>query len=182
MIDLASLFGQIDIYLFDQLLRGRIGPGMTVLDAGCGHGRNVVFFLRQAYQVSAVDPDPDAILAVRSLAERLAPELPLSNFRAETVESNSFPDHAADVVISSAVLHFARDESHFEAMLRGTWRLVKPKGLFFAASLRRSAWKAGSPPWAGDVSPFRTAPNDTSSTNRIFSSSRLDSGALWPIP
>lgn len=131
MIDLPSLFGQIDIYLFDQLLRGRIGPGMTVLDAGCGHGRNLVFFLRHAYRIYAVDPDANAIRAVRSLAERLAPRLPLSNFREEAVESSSFPDHAADVVISSAVLHFARDEPHFQAMLRGAWRLVKPNGLFF---------------------------------------------------
>jgi tellurite methyltransferase len=131
VIDLPSLFGQIDIYLFDQLLRGRIGPGMTVLDAGCGHGRNLVFFLRHAYRIYAVDPDANAIRDVRSLAERLAPQLPLSNFREEAVESSSFPDHAADVVISSAVLHFARDESHFHSMLRGTWRLVKPNGLFF---------------------------------------------------
>lgn len=131
MIDLPSLFGQIDIYLFDQLLRGRIGPGMTVLDAGCGHGRNLVFFLREAYPVYAVDPDPDAIRSVQSLAERLAPQLPRSNFRAEAIESSSFPDYAADVVVSSAVLHFARDEPHFLAMLRGTWRLLKPDGLFF---------------------------------------------------
>ncbi len=131
MIDLASLFGQIDIYLFDQLLRGRIRPEMSVLEAGCGHGRNLVFFLREGYPVSALDPELDAIRAVQSLAERLAPQLPLSNFRAEAVESSTFPDQAADVVISSAVLHFARDESHFQAMLRGTWRLVKPNGLFF---------------------------------------------------
>jgi tellurite methyltransferase len=131
VIDLPSLFGQIDIYLFDQLLRGRIGSGMTVLDAGCGHGRNLVFFLRHSYPIYAVDPDANAIRAVRSLAERLSPDLPLSNFRAEAVEFNSFPDHAADVVISSAVLHFARDESHFQAMLLGTWRLVRPNGLFF---------------------------------------------------
>jgi len=104
---------------------------MTVLDAGCGHGRNLVFFLRHAYRIYAVDPDANAIRAVRSLAERLAPQLPLSNFREEAVESSSFPDHAADVVISSAVLHFARDEPHFQAMLRGAWRLVKPNGLFF---------------------------------------------------
>ncbi len=131
MLDLSSLFGQIDIYLFDQLLRGRIVPGMSVLDAGCGHGRNLAFFLRQGYPVFAVDPDPEAIRAVRALAARLAPGLPPSNFREEAVESASFPDHAADVVISSAVLHFARDESHFQSMLRGTWRLVKPYGLFF---------------------------------------------------
>jgi tellurite methyltransferase len=131
MLDLSALFGQIDIYLFDQILRGRIAPGMSVLDAGCGGGRNLVFLLHEGFDVSAIDPDPNAIRAVRSLAGRLAPQLPASNFRAEPVESSSFPDHAADVVVSSAVLHFARDEPHFQAMLEGSWRLVKPGGLFF---------------------------------------------------
>ena len=131
MLDLSALFGQIDIYLFDQILRGRIAPGMSVLDAGCGGGRNLVFLLQEGYDVSALDPDPNAIRAVRSLAGRLAPRLPASNFRAEPVEANSFPDHAADVVLSSAVLHFASDEPHFLAMLEGSWRLVKPGGLFF---------------------------------------------------
>ncbi len=65
MIDLSSLFGQIDIYLFDQILRGRIAPGMKIFDAGCGRGRNLVFFLDQGYEVCAVDPDPAAIDHVR---------------------------------------------------------------------------------------------------------------------
>jgi ubiquinone/menaquinone biosynthesis C-methylase UbiE len=43
----------------------------------------------------------------------------------------SFPDAFADVVISSAVLHFARDDDHFLAMLRGAWRVLRPGGLFF---------------------------------------------------
>jgi tellurite methyltransferase len=131
MIDLSALFGPIDIYLFDQILRKNIAPGMRVFDAGCGQGRNLIFFLNQGYDVCAVDPDPNAIDAVRALAGRIAPRLPASNFRAEPVESNSFPDGCADVVVSSAVLHFARDETQFRAMLEGTWRLLKPKGLFF---------------------------------------------------
>jgi len=131
LTDLPSLFGPIDIYLFDQILRGRIAPGMTVFDAGCGQGRNLVFFLREGYDVSAVDPAPAAIEAVRALAARLAPGLPASNFRAEAVESTSFEDGCADVVVSSAVLHFARDEGHFRAMLGGSWRVLKPGGLFF---------------------------------------------------
>ncbi len=49
MIDLAGTFGQIDIYLFDQLLRGRILPDMRVLDAGCGGGRNLAFLLRSGF-------------------------------------------------------------------------------------------------------------------------------------
>ena len=113
--DLPSLFGPIDIYLFDQILRGRITPGMTVFDAGCGRGRNLVFLLQEGYEVFAVDPSPSAIEEVRALARELAPRLPASNFRAEAIESNSFAD-----------------EAHFLAMLEGSWRLVKPGGLFFS--------------------------------------------------
>jgi tellurite methyltransferase len=131
MQDLRKQFGEIDIYLFDQLLRGRIVPGMRVLDAGCGAGRNLVYFLREAYEVFGVDADPHAIASVRRLAASLAPALPEDNFRAEGVEAMSFPDALADVVISSAVLHFANNDEHFRLMLRGTWRVLKPGGLFF---------------------------------------------------
>jgi SAM-dependent methyltransferase len=130
MLTLAEQFGQIDIYLFDQLLRGRITAGMRVFDAGCGGGRNLVYLLRIC-EVFGVDPDPRAIAAVRRLAASLAPHVPAENFRAEAVEAMSFPDALADVVISSAVLHFASDEDHFGAMLQGTWRALKPGGLFF---------------------------------------------------
>jgi tellurite methyltransferase len=130
-VDVPSIFGQIDIYLFDQLLRGRIAPGTSLLDAGCGGGRNLPFFLREGYEVYALDSDPRAIAEVRSLAAWEVPGLPASNFRAEPVEANSFPDGLADVVVSSAVLHFARDEAHFRAMLEGSWRLVKTGGMFF---------------------------------------------------
>lgn len=132
MTDLLSLVGGIDIYLFDQILRGHVVPGASVLDAGCGAGRNLVWFLREGHPVRGLDADPAAIRTVRELAARLAPDLPATDFRVEPVEANSFPDAAADVVLSSAVLHFARDEAHFEAMLRGTWRLLAPGGLFFA--------------------------------------------------
>ena len=129
--DLGALFGSIDVYLFDQLLRGRIAPGMRVLDAGCGRGRNLVFLLREGYEVLALDPDPAAIAAVRDLARRLAPALPEANVRCERVDGSTFPDACADVVISNAVLHFASDDARFLAMLRGTWRLLAPGGLFF---------------------------------------------------
>ncbi len=117
---LQEQFGNIDIYLFDQILRGRIAPGMRIFDAGCGGGRNLVYLAREGYEIYAVDADP-----------RAHPPIPPANFRAEPVEAHSFPDAFADAVISSAVLHFARDERHFDAMLRGSWRVLKPGGLFF---------------------------------------------------
>ena len=131
VLTLQEQFGQIDIYLFDQLLKGRIASGMRILDAGCGSGRNLVYLLREGYEVYAVDPDAQAVDSVRSLARRLAPALPESNFRVETVENMSFGDACADVVISNTVLHFARDDAHFESMLHGSWRVLKPGGLFF---------------------------------------------------
>ena len=127
MPTLREQFGDIDIYLFDQLLRGRIAPGMTVFDAGCGFGRNLHYLLAAGYEVFGADMDPQAIAATR----RLAASLPPDNFRAEPLERMSFPDHLADVVLSSAVLHFARDDDHFNAMLQGTWRILKPNGLLF---------------------------------------------------
>ena len=131
MTDLQALFGQIDIYLFDQLQRGRIPPGTRICDAGCGSGRNLVYFLREGYDVRAVDADRAAIDRVRSLAATLAPHLPADHFRVEPVEKTSFESRCADFVISSAVLHFARDDDQFEAMLRECWRLLDDGGLFF---------------------------------------------------
>src|SRR4029079_7808424 len=130
--DLEAEFGQIDIYLFDQILRCRIRPGMRVLDAGCGAGRNLIYLLRSGYKVFGVNSDETAVLAVRQLAQRSAPSLPATNFRRETIEHLTFEDGFADVVLSSAVLHFAKDDRQFTEMLRSMWRVLKPGGLFFS--------------------------------------------------
>jgi tellurite methyltransferase len=130
MPTLQEQFGPIDIYLFDQLLRGRIVPGMRIFDAGCGSGRNLVYLLREGYEVFGVDSDPQAVETVRRLAASLAPALPAGNFRVESLEEMSFPSAFADVVIASAVFHFARDDDRFRGMVRGAWRVLKPGGLF----------------------------------------------------
>ena len=128
---LQDQFGNIDIYVFDQLLRGRIATGMRVFDAGCGGGRNLVYLLREGYDVCGNDADAGAIAQVSALAASLIPGRAF-DFRVEPIEQTSFADAHADVVIASAVLHFARDDRHFEAMLRQLWRVLKPGGVFFA--------------------------------------------------
>ena len=129
--DPAEQFGWIDIYLFDQILRGRIAPGMRILDAGCGGGRNLTYLLRSGCEVFGADEGSGGIAVVRALAASLAPQLPPTNFRREAVESMTFAKHSVDVVISIAVLHFARDDGHFWAMLRRMWEILAPGGLFF---------------------------------------------------
>ena len=136
---LQELFGGIDIYLFDQLLKGRFVPGMWVLDAGCGTGRNLVYFLQKGYEVFGVDQSAEAISQMRRLAGTLAPHLPAENFRIEVVEKMSWESatdgashNGFDLVISSALLHFARDEEHWQAMVNEMWRVLKTGGILFA--------------------------------------------------
>lgn len=128
---LQEQFGSIDIYLFDQILRQRITTRDRIVDAGCGVGRNLVYFLREGFDVYAADADADVVAEVRALAHQLAPALSADRFRAEPLERLSFPDGFATVVISSAVLHFARDDEAFESMLQGSWRVLAPGGMFF---------------------------------------------------
>ena len=130
-MNVQEQFGQIDIYVFDQILRGNIAAWMTVLDAGCGYGRNLVHLLREGCEVFALDAQAEGVDHVRQLAGILAPSLPAENFRVGQLEAMPFADGFADVVICNSVLHFARDEKHFLAMVEELWRCVKPGGMLF---------------------------------------------------
>ena len=124
-------FGQIDIYVFDQILRGNITGGMRVLDAGCGHGRNLVYLLREGAEIFAIDSNPESVEHVRQLAAVIAPRLPRENFRVAPIEAMPFPTGSMDVVLCNSVLHFAADDAQFLSMLREMWRVLRPGGLLF---------------------------------------------------
>src|SRR5688500_13743861 len=129
---LLTQFGEIDIYLFDQLLRGRFDRRRRILDAGCGSGRNLPYFLTHGFDVWAVDADAAAVGVVRQLAAALHPALPPDRIHCGSLDSLPWDDSVVDAVICSAVLHFARDERAFAAMLQEMWRVLAPGGLFFA--------------------------------------------------
>src|ERR1035441_2144215 len=131
ILSIQEQFGQIDIYVFDQILRGNIVPGMRVLDAGCGYGRNLVYLLREGCEVFALDQDAAGVEHVRRLSASLETGLPTKNFQAGPIERMPFPDAFVDVVICSSVLHFARDDDHFRAMLAELWRVLRPGGMLF---------------------------------------------------
>jgi SAM-dependent methyltransferase len=130
-LSVQEQFGQIDIYVFDQILRGNIAAGMRVLDAGCGYGRNLVHLLRTGCEVFALDADAAGVEHIRQLSDSLETGLPAANFQVGRIEEMPFPDGFAEVVISNSVLHFARDARHFRAMVAELWRVLRPGGMLF---------------------------------------------------
>jgi tellurite methyltransferase len=130
-LSVQQQFGQIDIYIFDQILRGNITADMRVLDAGCGYGRNLVYLLREGCEVFALDAGAGCVEHVRQLSGTLMTGLPADNFQVGFIERMPFPDEFADVVICNSVLHFARDHEHFHMMLAELWRVLRPGGMLF---------------------------------------------------
>ena len=129
---LRDLFGGIDIYLFDQILKGRITSDMKILDAGCGGGRNLAYLMRCGCEVFGVDESSAAVAEVQMLAADVAPDLPPDNFQVAKVHGLPFADGDFDVVLCNAVLHFAANEEDFRGMLQELWRVLKPGGVFFS--------------------------------------------------
>jgi tellurite methyltransferase len=130
-LTIREQFGQIDIYVFDQILRGNITAKMRVLDAGCGYGRNLVYLLREGCEIFALDGSSEGVEHVRRMAASLEARLPAENFQVGAIERMPFPDAFVDVVICNSVLHFARDEDQFRAMIAEMWRVLRPGGMLF---------------------------------------------------
>jgi tellurite methyltransferase len=157
-VELRSAFGEIDIYLFDQLARGRFDHRHRVLDAGCGDGRNLVYFLRNGFTCFGIDRDAVAVTQVRALASRLAPALPLDHFVVGEIDALPWADGSMDAVIASAVLHFASDEAHFSRMVEELGRVLAPGGFLLA----RLASTIGLEATLGNVAGTRAALPDGS--------------------
>jgi SAM-dependent methyltransferase len=130
--ELGDTFGDIDIYLFDQLLRGRFDTRPRVLDAGCGDGRNLQFLLTRGFECYGLDRDPRAVEHVRRAAASLTADTPAERFSVGEVDQLPWTDASMDAVICSAVLHFADDLEHFGRMVRELWRVLAPGGLLFS--------------------------------------------------
>jgi SAM-dependent methyltransferase len=129
--ELNKILGNIDIYLLDQILKGRFDKEMKILDAGCGEGRNTHYFIRESFQIYGVDYNPIAIQMARIYAQTINPEFDTQRFQTSPVEDMFFHKEAFDAVISSAVMHFAKNKEHFVRMWEEMMRVLKPGGIFY---------------------------------------------------
>lgn len=129
--ELNHLLGNVDIYLLDQILKGRFTKDMKILDAGCGEGRNAVYFIQKGYQIFGIDPNELAIQYCRYLSKSLNSTFDNHRFQVGQLEEIPFHSNAFDAVICSAVLHFAEDVDNFWQMVQEIDRVLKPGGIFW---------------------------------------------------
>ena len=129
--ELNRLLGNMDIYLLDQILKGRFEKEMKILDAGCGEGRNAVYFIQKGYSIYGIDPNETAVQYCRFMAKSLNPDFDIHRFQLGRLEEIPFHPKAFDAVICSAVLHFAENVDIFWQMIGEIHRVLKPGGVFW---------------------------------------------------
>jgi len=123
---IQEVLGDTDIYLIDQIMKGRYEMKDLILDAGCGHGRNLHWFLQNNISIYGVDQDEMAISSLQSRHPLLA-----ERFQQSAVEKLPFENQYFHHVISSAVLHFARNTQHFHHMIAEMVRVLQSGGSLF---------------------------------------------------
>ncbi len=114
--------------------------GLTVLDLGCGAGRDVYVLSRlvgESGRVVGVDMTEEQLAVARKHEEyhRKAFGYAASNVRflhgyIERLSELKLADGSVDVIVSNCVLNLAPDKA---AVLREAWRVLKPDGeLYFS--------------------------------------------------
>lgn len=132
---LKKQLDKVDIYLLDQLIKGNITPGSTVLDAGCGNGENAAFLASTGCELAILDQSFEAIQKTK--ARFLEEGLPLKErfiYLNEITEANLLKEYF-DVIISISVLHFSRNHAHFSKSYLKLWDSLAPGGILLVRTL-----------------------------------------------
>lgn len=118
-----NLIGNVDIYVIDQILKGRYKSDQSILDAGCGSGRNLKWFYQNDFIITGIDADAERIVQAKETYPKA-----LDNFMVGELDNLPFGENSFEHIICCAVLHFAQSEKHCKAMFSELVRVLKPKG------------------------------------------------------
>ena len=98
-------------------------PHCTLLDIGCGDGRDAIYFAQNGISVTAIDFSAEAIKKLTAVA----PEIRAS---VQDIQDIDFPDASFDAIYAHLSLHYF-DDPTTEAIVQNIYRMLKKNGLFF---------------------------------------------------
>jgi ubiquinone/menaquinone biosynthesis C-methylase UbiE len=125
--ELNKELGNIDLYLLDLILKGSVSSDMKILDAGCGEGRNLMYFINNGFDIHGVDTNPMAIKMLQMIAKGMDKD----RFVVSSIEEMPFQPNSFNFIICSAVLHFAHNHAHFHGMMSKLAEVLKSQGVLF---------------------------------------------------
>lgn len=150
--EINKVLGNTDLYLVDQILKGQFDHCFNILDAGCGEGRNLRYFVHQHRNVVGIDWDELALKMARMTYKDVAPE----SFILADLTHIGLPESVFDLAISSAVLHFAKDRNEFLKMMEEILRVLKDQGILFL----RMATEIAAPTLSSEVFTYLLSEKD----------------------
>lgn len=131
--ELNHALGNIDLFLLDQILKGRFENTDRILDAGCGEGRNLTYFIRNEYDVWGIDNNATALKMLRMTGRSLHKGFDPEKFIATEITEIPFPPQSFDVIICLAVLHFSPSEKAFFTALDEMMKVLRKDGSLFVS-------------------------------------------------
>ena len=124
--NIKDLIAKTDIYLIDQIVKDRYQTSETILDAGCGSGRNLHWFYHNNFKIYGIDQNETQI---EDLKKKYSKQK--DHFSVSSLEKMEFKVEFFNHIICNAVLHFAKNKAHFKTMFSELLRVLKPKGSLF---------------------------------------------------
>lgn len=106
-----------------------VSPGSTVLDIGCNKGSDAIFLAGHGFRVLGIDINGAAIQVARLRAQAItAPGS--AEFRVADIREEPVADRF-DVVLLIRVLTCFAESSEWDALLRRTIQLLRPRGYIY---------------------------------------------------
>lgn len=129
--ELNHELGNIDLFLLDQILKGRFEQAESILEVGCGEGRNLTYFIRNGYDVWGIDNNPTALKMLHMMGRSLHKTFDKEKFIEADISGIPFPPQSFDAIICASVLHFLPSEDAFFAAWDTMMKVLRKDGFLF---------------------------------------------------
>ncbi|MDW3196962.1 MAG: class I SAM-dependent methyltransferase [Cytophagales bacterium] len=132
MEHINNFFGDMDLFLLDLLLKGRIEAG-KILDIGFGTGRNLIHFLqRPEFEVHGIESDQSCVSLMQMMVASFENQHP-DRFLPRSTTQLPYPEKFFETVICARVFHFLNDQEKWTAW-EAISKVLVPGGVLYLTS------------------------------------------------